>query len=72
MNNERMRQRIDTDIQESSLLYPNLDINPNPKKREIKCKTAEKSILNDKKIILNDKYKFRYFFEWKTMIKICI
>ena len=50
MNNERMRQRIDTDIQESSLLYPNLDINPNPKKREIKCKTAEKSILNDKKI----------------------
>ena len=50
MNNERMRQRIDTDIQESSLLYPNLDINPNPKKREIKYKTAEKSILNDKKI----------------------
>ena len=50
MNNEKLRQKIDSDLQEDSLQYPNLDKLSNPQKIEIKCKTAEKTKLNDKKI----------------------
>ena len=47
MNSEKLRQKINSDIQESSLQYPSFN---NLQKREIKCKYAQKTILNDKKI----------------------
>ena len=50
MNNEKLRQKIESDIEEKSLIYPNLGQNPNSQKLEIKCKTSEKTQLNDKKI----------------------
>ena len=50
MNSEKLRQKIDSDIQEESLQHPNLDNVTNLQKREIKCKLAEKTKLNDKKI----------------------
>ena len=47
MNSEKLRQKINTDIQESPLQYPSFN---NLQKREIKCKFIEKTRLNDKKI----------------------
>ena len=47
MNSEKLRQKINSDIQETSLQYPSFN---NLQKREIKCKYAQKTILNDKKI----------------------
>ena len=50
MNNEKLRQKIDSDLQEDSLQYPNLDKLSNPQKMEIKCKISEKTKLNDEKV----------------------
>ena len=49
VNNENFRKLIQTEMQDISLIYPNLNSNI-PNKLEIKCKKAEKTNLNDKKI----------------------
>ena len=49
VNNENFRKLIQTEMQDISLIYPNLNLNI-PNKLEIKCKKAEKTNLNDKKI----------------------
>jgi len=45
INNEKMRQKIDTEIQNISLENPNLS-----KISEIKCKLSDKTLLNNRKI----------------------
>ena len=50
MNNEKLRQKIDSDLQEDSLQYPNLEKLSNPQKIEIKCKISEKTKLKDQKV----------------------
>jgi len=50
MNNEKLRQKIDSDLQEDGLQYPNLDKLSNPQKIEIKCKVSEKTKLKDQKV----------------------
>ena len=50
INNEKIRQKIESDIEETALQYPILGQTPNPKIRDIKCKLSEKTQLNDKKI----------------------
>ena len=49
INNENFRKLIQSELQDISLIYPNLSSNI-PNKLEIKCKKAEKTGLNDKKI----------------------
>jgi hypothetical protein len=75
MNSEKLRQKIDSDIQEESLQHPNLDNVTNLQKREIKCKLAEKTKLNDKKIkviIQNPKNSEKSLLSTKyTLYEVC-
>ena len=50
LDNEKMQQRINTDIQNFNLQQSNQNQTPPKSKFEIVCKKAEKTVLNDKEV----------------------